>query len=250
MFTYWQIYNLKFNSKFKKNSILILLTIPSSYTETCPIFTLPMFSTTKHIEIPDKSFVFIFHNNILMNNKLRTLLTACHRFVDYKDFQSILQNIDILTQYKFHWVHNLYRKVLKLQTNIVKCYQKNGKWTFRLTSNLLSSHNGCNHPGSHTHSLVSNEKVPCAEQSGRHWRASLSGSLQSAPRQPFLHIQVPTRHKKYASISVFVEFDKKCIIYTAIYQIDRIHVQSRLDGHNQLQVQNRSILSVLVTNQL
>lgn len=46
--------------------------------------------------------------------------------------------------------------------------------------------------GSHEQVWVSTSNWPWPEQSGRHWRASLSVSLQSTPFQPFLHKQTPS----------------------------------------------------------
>lgn len=48
------------------------------------------------------------------------------------------------------------------------------------------------HMGSQWQVCDSRSKLPWPLQSGKHWRASLSMVLQSAPFQPFLHMHVPS----------------------------------------------------------
>lgn len=53
------------------------------------------------------------------------------------------------------------------------------------------------HMGSQRQVWVSRSKLPWPLQSGRHCNASLSIWLQSAPFQPFLHMQVPSAQKPW-----------------------------------------------------
>lgn len=53
------------------------------------------------------------------------------------------------------------------------------------------------HLESHTQFWVSSSNVPWPEQSGKHWRASLSIVPQSRPFQPFLQMHVPSAQKPW-----------------------------------------------------